>query len=582
MVNLLLNACEFAEHDEKVLPIDPKMLGRYALQHRAFAKALHYKELEWFTDASADVLKALINVNSKLQQPDTAWGVLNYARNDEERFDHAEFEYEKWYVELNEWKEAYAAFERKAAPGEEDGDIIFGKMKCLHALGEWDQLSDFAQSRWGQVGAAEHRTMAPLAAAAAWALKQWDLMEDYVAVMRKDSPDYFFYRAVISIHANQYSRSLKYINKARDSVDPELHSLFEESYSRAYKWVPSSLCWGSISTDAYIPLSCQCSHPNSDAVRARRDCCLQAERRSAGSPGDNAQDVDEEVRSARARVRSPRANIFPSFPHRLKGCEQDVEIWQRILSVRSLVLTPSQDKEMWIKFANLCRKSDRLGLAEKTLNSLLGPQDSSAPEGVSLVFHPCLYYASLTLPTPFLAFTGSPGAAACRLRLLQVHLGPGLSRGDAHMASVVHGQADVRPGALHGRHHHPTRGALGVYPSARSMLPETGPMGGAHEARLDLGQTRPICIAGVHSSLPDKLLPRSRLTTPIFSSHTRRHPSSTRTGTKPGTHGRLPTLPSSRVSRPSPNSRTRIFLRLMLFRPSRVSCGSRCRAKTYY
>lgn len=402
MVNLLLNACEFAEHDEKVLPIDPKMLGRYALQHRAFAKALHYKELEWFTDASADVLKALINVNSKLQQPDTAWGVLNYARNDEERFDHAEFEYEKWYVELNEWKEAYAAFERKAAPGEEDGDIIFGKMKCLHALGEWDQLSDFAQSRWGQVGAAEHRTMAPLAAAAAWALKQWDLMEDYVAVMRKDSPDYFFYRAVISIHANQYSRSLKYINKARDSVDPELHSLFEESYSRAYKWVPSSLCWGSISTDAYIPLSCQCSHPNSDAVRARRDCCLQAERRSAGSPGDNAQDVDEEVRSARARVRSPRANIFSSFPHRLKGCEQDVEIWQRILSVRSLVLTPSQDKEMWIKFANLCRKSDRLGLAEKTLNSLLGPQDSSAPEGVSLVFHPCLYYALLTLPTPSL------------------------------------------------------------------------------------------------------------------------------------------------------------------------------------
>lgn len=27
---------------------------------------------------------------------------------------------------------------------------------------------------------------------------------------------------------------------------------------------------------------------------------------------------------------------------------------------------------MWIKFANLCRKSDRKMLAEKTLNSLLG------------------------------------------------------------------------------------------------------------------------------------------------------------------------------------------------------------------
>jgi hypothetical protein len=29
---------------------------------------------------------------------------------------------------------------------------------------------------------------------------------------------------------------------------------------------------------------------------------------------------------------------------------------------------------MWIKFANLCRKSDRMALAEKTINSLLSPE----------------------------------------------------------------------------------------------------------------------------------------------------------------------------------------------------------------
>lgn len=77
--------------------------------------------------------------------------------------------------------------------------------------------------------------MASLAAAAAWALKQWDLMEDYVAVMKKDTPDYFFYRAVISIHNGQYPKAMRHILRARDSVDPELCSLFGESYSRAYK-----------------------------------------------------------------------------------------------------------------------------------------------------------------------------------------------------------------------------------------------------------------------------------------------------------------------------------------------------------
>ena len=57
--------------------------------------------------------------------------------------------------------------------------------------------------------------------------------------------------------------------------------------------------------------------------------------------------------------------------HSLKGCHSNVEGWQRILQVRNLVLNPTEDTTMWIKFANLCRKLDCEILAEKTLNSLL-------------------------------------------------------------------------------------------------------------------------------------------------------------------------------------------------------------------
>jgi phosphatidylinositol kinase/protein kinase (PI-3 family) len=57
---------------------------------------------------------------------------------------------------------------------------------------------------------------------------------------------------------------------------------------------------------------------------------------------------------------------------RLEGCQRDVEVWQRILQLRSLVLTPSEDMDTWISFADLCRTSDRLNLAEKTLRSLVG------------------------------------------------------------------------------------------------------------------------------------------------------------------------------------------------------------------
>ena len=73
----------------------------------------------------------------------------------------------------------------------------------------------------------------------------------------------------------------------------------------------------------------------------------------------------------------------------------DVEVWQRILQVRALVLSPDDDPDMWIKFANLCRKSDRMFLAEKTLNSLL------SPERVSRLF-----------PTGRIIMTRSPAAEA--------------------------------------------------------------------------------------------------------------------------------------------------------------------------
>lgn len=65
----------------------------------------------------------------------------------------------------------------------------------------------------------------------------------------------------------------------------------------------------------------------------------------------------------------PDVNAF-----RLQGCQPDVEVWQRILQVRTLVLNPEDDPIMWIKFANLCRKNERMALAEKTINSLLSPE----------------------------------------------------------------------------------------------------------------------------------------------------------------------------------------------------------------
>lgn len=62
----------------------------------------------------------------------------------------------------------------------------------------------------------------------------------------------------------------------------------------------------------------------------------------------------------------------------LQGCKHDVETWQKVLQLRSLVINPSEDAPSYIKFANLCRKERRWNLAESVIQQLLS--DQSKPD----------------------------------------------------------------------------------------------------------------------------------------------------------------------------------------------------------
>ena len=230
MIHVLLSLAEFLERDDKALPIDIRTLGDCAMNYHAFAKALHYKELEFWTESSPSIIESLININTKLQLHDAAFGTLTLARDQQDVYRH-----EEWYEKLGKWQEALVAYDRKLEENEATPEVLIGRMRCLHALGEWDQLSEAVADRWVNSTNEEKRQIAPLAAAAAWSLTQWDQMDDYIAVMKTDSPDRSFYRAILSVHRNQFNKALVQINRARDLLDGELTALVGESYGRAYK-----------------------------------------------------------------------------------------------------------------------------------------------------------------------------------------------------------------------------------------------------------------------------------------------------------------------------------------------------------
>lgn len=71
-----------------------------------------------------------------------------------------------------------------------------------------------------------------------------------------------------------------------------------------------------------------------------------------------------------------RKSLTQNWIDRLELSQRNVEVWLRILKVRSLVMSPQSDPEIWIKFASMCRKSGRYHLSRKILIQLINQSGS--------------------------------------------------------------------------------------------------------------------------------------------------------------------------------------------------------------
>ena len=326
----ILNLAEFMEHcDNQSLPIDPKLLGERAMDCRAYAKGLHYKEAEFrAAEKSHQVIESLILINNKLQQKEAAEGLLGYVMA------HPELEIQvRWYEKLHNWERALGLYEEKLKKIGDDTECYLGQMRCLEALGEWEKLSEVAASKWENLGLEGQSKAGRLAAVASWGLQDFEKMADYVRCIQEDTQDGSFYRAVLAVHSSDYDLGQKLIDQTRFLLDTELTAMAGESYERAYG-----------------PMVC---------VQMLAEL--------------------EEVIQYRL-IPDRRENIKSMWWKRLRGGQRLVEDWQRIIQVHSLVVSPQEDVHTWLKYASLCRKSRQLKLSHKTLVMLIGCDPSQTPE----------------------------------------------------------------------------------------------------------------------------------------------------------------------------------------------------------
>ena len=122
-----------------------------------------------------------------------------------------------------------------------DGMAIAGKLKCLDALGRWEEAIqlcienlDHLKAEGGPGGNATHSKAAVIGARAAWSLNGWGLMDNIVSQLPSDNIDASFMRAVIAVHKENYDEAATLIEHTRRHLDGGIRALLAESYGRAY------------------------------------------------------------------------------------------------------------------------------------------------------------------------------------------------------------------------------------------------------------------------------------------------------------------------------------------------------------
>ncbi|KAJ6236572.1 serine/threonine-protein kinase mtor [Anaeramoeba flamelloides] len=388
----LLNLCEFMEHVDRPLPIPYKKLGLIAERGHNYAQALHYLEIEFKQNPSEEILLSLISINNQIQQPKSAMGILTYAQ----KSFNIELK-ETWFEELKRWEEALEAYElnekkylnnsnnstgggnnnkknnnknkknnnnnnnnksqqlnNKSNQKKKKMKIIeenekkkktsfnyqLGKMRCLLALGEWDKLNILCKNVWEIVDSNQKIQMAEYAAKASWNLGNWRLMSKYVSVMLGNNIEGCFLKAVLNVHQEKYNQALHEIEQTRKLLGERTLNLINESYSRAY----------------------------TDFVGYQQLI-----------------ELEEVIEYKKLKGINPKRQktIKKSWVKRLLNVQQDLTVWQDILSIHSIVIPPKNYIDIWIRFSKIARISGNKKLSEKFIFHLLKNTNSGSSGNIS-------------------------------------------------------------------------------------------------------------------------------------------------------------------------------------------------------
>ncbi|KAH9577947.1 Phosphatidylinositol 3-/4-kinase [Trypanosoma melophagium] len=321
-----------------------------------YSKALHYVEIEFFETIRAyersvlrgipeplpiEKQKSLLHLCEKsiylcslLGQRESANGVLKFIQQNfstltgEKVTELSQMMDAQLFDKLQWWSQSRMAYERRLRQEPNEVSNMVGLMKALDALGSYPQVLDMWKIFISRVSKKEVVELAPMGAHAAWLMRRWDDMEQITSFMTEEGyigTTAVFYKAVLATRKRDFREADRLIKLCRRRLDSAFSALVAESYDRAY--------------GLFIGIQ-QLSELEELAMAARDPKSV--------------------------------SHWKELWEKRLKTMAYDG--WPGTLADHTLMIPPSQELDMWLRFVNLSRANGRERVSDEVLCELLGNQ----------------------------------------------------------------------------------------------------------------------------------------------------------------------------------------------------------------
>ena len=406
-------------------------LGELASKCKADGKALRYKEREFrpfVPQEKGKLLEDLIELNSNLNQPDAAFGVLRSVQK------HYTIAIPETCLEkLGEWKEAYGLYKARLAV-RPDIRALLGSFRCLHSLCRWEELGHNVAETWQaalkqlkytqecefkdeqcqanplyrshvqqqpqqqpqqqtqqlsqQLSQQQTQQMSQQPSQQRNAFNSTKVLTD----LTKSELETFLselapFGASAMLNLADWEKMKPYVERIRENPKQKtfyqaILSIYEKDYGAAERYFATAREDVDTEFTALISESYDRSYSTFVYLQQIAELEEMTEFWKGARAGARGTALGHDA--AAAQEHAGREHLRELWDKRLKGVKRDIDVWANLLKVRPLFFAPQTDMKVWIKFANLCRKNHRVDLTKQVLYRLLNPRKGRLGEAAEL------------------------------------------------------------------------------------------------------------------------------------------------------------------------------------------------------